>query len=407
MNDKIEWSFEAKQIVGITACVILATIIVVLLSIQLVDRIKSRKPKKKIAIKERIAAMKRPLNYSQPDEASPKTSEPKSAPSEPQKRQTYEKTEHNAEAPLERIKYRIQKVSKLVGVAEHFSSLSILDNFLNDDLRGVALAIAQKLSIRNPIINIKRVSEEKRLSDNTIAVADVQVSSNNEAVFGTPGFDYQTINIRVYPGAKDHPEKFTYVLAHELCHKILHSLDRGRVHDDLDERETDIAAALLGFSKSYGVAKKIEPGLGYLDANEGDYLVKRCDELLRGIKEKRAQSYQKYIALRQGNDDKVLFLKYLYQAKRLQGDDEWSVDYAMAADDYNKLLVCVNTISLNELKEYIKLCNYFKAKGDKRDRYNIEDLNSDDDGKFKKLADIISRVKLPDFDAANLLKKYQ
>ena len=326
--------------------------------------------------------------------------------SAPSPNQAYERQEEQTTpANLEKIKSDTEKVFELVGVANHFNSLSVVDEILDGDLEGATRKIAQKLSMQNPTIIITRAAESKKTEDGKELVATVRVSGSDEAIFGTSSFDNQTINITAYPGFDAHPEKFIYVLAHELCHKILHSLDRARGHDDQDERETDIAAALLGFSKSYKVAKQIESGLGYLREDESIFLIDRCESLLKEIRDKRNKFYENYVLLRQRNDDKIIFLNNLYRAKKLWNNEGWSIDYSLVGEDYNQLIVCAHVLTTQKLARYWELCSFFSAMNKNLARYSFEVMNAEK--YFNELTAIVNGVTLPNIDVITRLKKYQ
>lgn len=136
-----------------------------------------------------------------------------------------------------------------------------------------------------------------------------------------------------------YPDKYIYVIAHELCHKILHSLDRGRKHSERDERETDIAVVVSGFGNSCVSAKSVDCGLGYLNMSEAKYLKETTDDVLNEIKEKMNEVYNEYRTFRHANDEKIVFLNSLYKAKKLRDKNEWSIDYVSAGEDYNRLLI--------------------------------------------------------------------
>lgn len=297
----------------------------------------------------------------------------------------------------------IDKVLAIIGIAEPVDSITLIDDILNDRLSDVALKIARKLSIMHPHIVIQKEAETKKDEQGREVVASVLVSANNEAIFGTNDFNYQTIRITVRPGYNAYPDKFIFTIAHELCHKILHSLDRDRRNDEQDERETDIAAVLSGFGNSYAVSKNVDEGLGYLKIDEAQYLKHKADKALARIKKARSRQYREYVRFRQQYEEKIQFLNALYDASNLRTESEWEIDYAEVGEDYNKLLVCTKTISVKALMKYKKLCDYFKGFNRPAERYSIDDLDSKK--QFDELGEIIHSVKLPDFEYLGLLKK--
>lgn len=298
----------------------------------------------------------------------------------------------------------IDKVLAIIGIAEPVDSITLIDDILNDRLSDVALKIARKLSIMHPHIVIQKEAETKKDEQGREVVASVLVSANNEAIFGTNDFNYQTIRITVRPGYNAYPDKFIFTIAHELCHKILHSLDRDRRNDEQDERETDIAAVLSGFGNSYAASKNVDEGLGYLKIDEAQYLKHKADKTLARIKKARSRQYREYVRFRQQYEEKIQFLNALYDASNLRTESEWEIDYAEVGEDYNKLLVCTKTISVKALMKYKKLCDYFKGFNRPAERYSIDDLDSKK--QFRELGEIIYSTKLPDFEYPGLLEKY-
>ncbi|MCI6151341.1 MAG: hypothetical protein MR705_13055 [Flintibacter sp.] len=305
---------------------------------------------------------------------------------------------------LVEVNNEIDEVIKITGIAEPVDSMVIIDDVLKNELRDATLKIARKLSIMNPRIIIKEMSEVEKTDTGHDKVASVLVNEGKEAIFGTPDFNYQTIRISAYPGYNAYPDKLIYVIAHELCHKILHSLDRGRPHNEKDERETDIAAVLLGFGNSYISAKNVDNGLGYLSMDEALFLKGKSSRILKRIKSERDNAYRKFVELRRANNDKFMFLDSLCRAKSLITDDDWEIDYTTTGDDYNKLLVCTKSISVSELNEYRKLCEHFKKMKESVDRYSLSSIEPSD--KMGRLREIVDSLILPSFEYSSLLKKY-
>lgn len=306
---------------------------------------------------------------------------------------------------LVKVNEEIDEVIRITGIAEPIDSMVIIDDVLKNDLQDAALKIARKLSIMNPRIVIEKKLEVEKTDTGQDKVASILVNEGKEAVFGTTAFNYQTIRISVYPGYDAYPDKLIYVIAHELCHKILHSLDRGRPHNEKDERETDVAAVLLGFGNSYISAKNVDNGLGYLSTEEALFLKDKYSRILHKIKNKRNNAYRGFVELCQANEDKIIFLDALYKAQSLITNYDWEIDYATTGDDYNKLLVCTKTISVSRLKEYWRLCECFRSVKDGVDRYSLDSIGYPE--KLENLKEIIGELKLPDFEYLPLLKKYQ
>ena len=297
----------------------------------------------------------------------------------------------------------IKKVMRIIGVSEPVDSLQIINDVLNDKPNDAVLKIAKKLSISSPRIIIDKMPSSKTTDQGRAVVAEVSVSDKNEAIFGTKDFNYQTIYIKTYPGYDAYPDKFIYVIAHELCHKILHSLDRGRKHSEQDERETDIAVVVSGFGNSYVSAKCVDCVLGYLNMSEAKYLKETTDDVLNEIKEKMNEAYNEYRTFRHANDEKIVFLNSLYKAKGLRNNNDWSIDYSSVGEDYSKLLICTKLISVDDLKSYWKVYEFFKNLN-KTERYSLQMLEAEK--KVKRFESIVDNLKLPDFECLTLLKKY-
>lgn len=375
------FSTDTQIIVGACVAVLLAVLIIVLI---LVNNSMITVPKKKHRVKNDRKA--KPIdNRKSTDSIS------------------NEKVEEMPPAELFDFDEDIEKVMRIIGVSEPADSLQIIDDVLKDKIDDAAQKIAKKLSISSPRIIINKETTPKAANSGRNVVAEVLISAKNEAVFGTQDFNYQTINIKVYPGYNAYPDKFIYIMAHELCHKILHSLDPKRGQNEQDERETDIAVVVSGFGNSYISAKTIDNKLGYLNVIEARYLKEKTDKMLDKIKAEKNNAHDEYLAFRRAHEEKVVFLNTLYKAKKLRDEDGWSIDYAFVGDDYNNLLVCTKSIDVDDLKEYWKICEFFKHINN-ADRYSLQILEAEKRlAKFKK---IIYDLKLPEFECLSLLKKY-
>ena len=127
------------------------------------------------------------------------------------------------------------------------------------------------MNINHPYVSI---SQSALPPDDKNTIAQVPLS-DNEPMFGTTDFHYQTIKIILYPGSTDYPDLLISVLAHEISHKILHSLDRNRKDMGLeDEKQTDICSIISGFANSYEAARAHKK-IGYLNDDEANYVLKR------------------------------------------------------------------------------------------------------------------------------------
>ena len=98
-----------------------------------------------------------------------------------------------------------------------------------------------------------------------------------------------------------------------------------------------------------------------------------------------------------------LFLNSLYKAKGLRDNNDWSIDYSSVGEDYSKLLICTKLISVDDLKSYWKVYEFFKNLN-KTERYSLQMLEAEK--KVERFESIVNNLKLPDFECLTLLKKY-
>lgn len=299
------------------------------------------------------------------------------------------------------IESEVEKVFKLVGASETIDSMPLIEMILDGEISEVASKIAQKMQIMHPRITIERQKqgEKDKLGRNILAKVFIL---KKEPIIGSRDFNYQNIKISIYPDFNNYPDQAIFVLAHELSHKVLHSIDRHRdeISAEEDERQTDICAILLGFRNSFSVMNNIS--VGYLEKDEGELVCRKYDEIISKSKKSRQNAVKIIECIHENYPAQVEFLKDLYAAKKIQGYNKWHLDYS-TMDDYNRLLVYTNIIELAAVADIMKKIRIIKESSNKN-HYNQVDLELINWANG--IETIMGTLKIPDNKCHQILQKY-
>ncbi|MDX9913686.1 MAG: hypothetical protein RBS77_03850 [Candidatus Moranbacteria bacterium] len=195
----------------------------------------------------------------------------------------------------------------------------------------------------------------------------------NLPMFGMPGFKDFPIDITLSKNCATRPNAFMAVMAHELSHIILHSLN----HPQKDnEYYTDLTAMILGFSNIMKIGRKFSISrtfgnytetqttkYGYLDDNQFDFAYNRIKELLEENRDKRQnyfnklksckkrlkkfsldiQTFEKYLSdlgknhkndIKKEDENKIALL---YQPSHCDGYRQFNLRYQNILNEINKL----------------------------------------------------------------------
>ena len=161
----------------------------------------------------------------------------------------------------EYINNAIDELAAQLGVKEPIAVRTILKPLRASDIKGCAETIAEYLGL--PItVNISHTPFESSglaktdYSGRGVAGITAQVSIPSYLPFyGTPGLEKFPIFVRISDNCLRYPITFTAIMAHELSHIVLHSLQ----HKQRDnEFYADLTAMILGFSLVMKDGRKVK-----------------------------------------------------------------------------------------------------------------------------------------------------
>ena len=183
---------------------------------------------------------------------------------------------------------RIWRIVEEVGIRERVDSTRIRDLVEDGMIHQAAEAIAKCLGLPIKInLVLKNESPDTKL-------AYVSVPSDLPQ-YGMPALMNFPITVTTYRKSHANPDRFICVMAHELCHILLHS-HRYALADREDD--TDIAVLLFGFAQNYKIGKNIihfsadgqtTESAGYLTQEQFDYVYAQYDHILAEKKRERAE----------------------------------------------------------------------------------------------------------------------
>lgn len=259
-SDKINWTYESAQIAGLIGIIVIMALIVGLISYPIIANCIEKSKKKKTRDSFR-KAKENYLRRKDNGEIEPNLD-------------CYETDKKNS------VEDDYNLVKKIVGVRKPINAIPLVDLVLDGNYRELAREICKHFRIKNPNIIIKEeATDGPIIRGESRGVANIKLKEK-EPIFGTNDFNYQTIEITIFNGCKDFPDLLIYTFAHEISHKILHSLDRNRLRGEKDERQTDICAIINGFVNSYEAARKIN-NIGYLNEKESEYIIRKYKSEIR------------------------------------------------------------------------------------------------------------------------------
>jgi len=321
----------------------------------------------------------------------------------------------------------IDELIALFGIKEPFGFDKILppiDSFkdtercIKDIADNLNLPIKVNILYGDKFQSTQLVNTDKNGKGNEGITAQVNIPSNLP-MYGMSSFKDFPIDITVSKNCATRPSAFMAVMAHELSHIVLHSLNHPQKNNEF---YTDLTAMILGFSNIMKTGRKFSVSIkfgnttqtnttkyGYLDDYQFDLAYNRILSILEENKEKR----QKYF------DKLKKCIKYL----------NW---YNLELATFEKYLVCIGKNHKNNIKredglkianfyqpDYIERLRQFYSKGQNTlnnlknlsfgpeyyNKYGIENLSKNSAAIENFLIDLKKEEELLKFDS-NILKKY-
>ena len=294
------------------------------------------------------------------------------------------------------IEAEITEITRWIGVSEPINTTALFEKVLDGEEKEVIDIIANQLSL--PMrITTKHCSEKKYKKDGSSPLAEVSVG--NIPHYGSSSLKHYPCVITLYPGYNSRPDRFIYVIAHELCHYILQSL-RPHLHDsNKEERLTDLAVIFGGFESAYrtGWQSNIHGNAGYyLDKYDIEYIRRRYEKMLVDRRRKFEIISAQYKDLIKEQSNTLLFTK-MY-ASLLEHPNE-----KIAKDDMEAIGKCFALVEKEEIERISKLRSYLKPFLYKKVRYGEM---ANDEEYLAELTKLIKGIVLPDEVEISILKKY-
>lgn len=176
------------------------------------------------------------------------------------------------------ISNAIDELINLLGIKEEIPIDTILKPFRTGNIKGCIENIANYLGL--PIVvNLSYVPAKyqqrnvgNRFESSALATTDrasrgvegitAQVSIPSYLpLYGTPELQNFPIAVKISDNCLEHSETFMSIMAHELCHVVLHTL----WHKEKDnEFYADLTVMILGFSKVMEIGRKVEETKNYV-----------------------------------------------------------------------------------------------------------------------------------------------
>ncbi len=289
----------------------------------------------------------------------------------------------------------MEEVVGWIGVSEPIDTSEMFEKVADGKEKEVIDEIARQLSLPMDV-TVKKVFEEKRNNDGSSRLAEVTVGDIPH--YGSSNLKYYPCTITVYPGYNSRPDRFIYVIAHELCHYVLQSL-RPRLNDSKkEERQTDLAVIFGGFRSAYktGWQSSVHGNAGYiLDEQDINHISKKYDDILTERKREFENISRDYKNLVEKQHDKLLFIEKC----KIVLDHSRDV----IQDDLAAVGRCFSSISMKEIDRIIEINNSIASSVKSRTRYrkmNAEEVS------LRELMKMLDNITLPDLNDVSILMKY-
>ena len=294
------------------------------------------------------------------------------------------------------INAEIEEITGWIGVSEPVNTIALFEKVLDGREKEVIDIIADQLSL--PMrITTKYCSEKKYKEDGSSPLAEVSVG--NIPHYGSSSLKCYPCIITLYPGYNSRPDRFIYVIAHELCHYILQSLRPRLLDSNKEERLTDLAVIFGGFESAYrtGWESNVHGNAGYyIDKFDIEYIRRRYEKMLVDRRRKFEIISAQYKDLIKEQSNTLLFTK-MY-ASLLEHPNE-----KIAKDDMEAISKCFALVEKREIERINKLRSSLKPFLHKSVRYGEM---TNDKKHLTELTKLLKGIVLPDTSELAILKKY-
>jgi len=264
----------------------------------------------------------------------------------------------------EYINNAIDELATQLGVKEPIAKHTILEPLRAGNIKGCTERIAQYLGL--PIeVNLSEAPFESTdltrtdYADRGVAGITAQVSIPSYLPsYGTPGMRKFPIFVRVSGSCLKHPVTFAAIMAHELSHIVLHSLQH-RERDN--EFYADLTAMILGFSHVMKDGRKVRETqtveqlnlivysrtvtqtttttYGYLSDSQFELAFDKIGKIIRYYQTSCREPKQELVRRLPNYDKKILVYKQqLSKFNRFMGDIDKKRVTRVAQEDAAKLV---------------------------------------------------------------------
>lgn len=325
-----------------------------------------------------------------------KTTEKRNSPPLKSKSDVKQEFQRPPEKDYSEIDAEIKDVIGWIGISEPVNTSTMFEKVLDGKEKEVINEIASQLSLPMKVTT-KYCSEVKDDGNGSAPLAEVMVG--NIPRYGSKYLkDYPCV-ITLYPGYNSKPDRFIYVIAHELCHYILQSLRPRLADSKKEERLTDLAVIFGGFESAYrtGWQSSMHGNAGYY-ANEFDieYIRRKYESMLVARRQKFEKLSEDYKELIKSQSDVLLFVKMC--ALLLAHPSE-----KITKDDMEAIGKCFILVGKEEIAEINKLSKSLKPLLQKPKRYGEM---ADNETNLARLAKLLRNIGLPAMEEIAILIKY-
>ncbi len=294
------------------------------------------------------------------------------------------------------INKEIEEIVGWIGVSEPVNTSVMFEKVLDGKEKEVIDEIANQLSLPMKITT-KYISKAKHNEDGTSPLAEVVVG--NIPHYGSKNLKDYPCNIMLYPGYNSRPDRFIYVIAHELCHYVLQSLRPHLSDDKKEERLTDLAVIFGGFESAYrtGWQSRIHGNAGYyLDEYDITYIRRRYESMLVSRRQEFEKISNGYGALLERQADRLIFIKNV--GALIEHPDEKIME-----DDIEAIGRCLSSVGKKEVRRINKLEESLDPFLQTKTRYGEISHNKED---LKDLDELLKGIILPSTEDISVLMKY-
>lgn len=210
---------------------------------------------------------------------------------------------------------RVNKMIDEVGIRERVDCSEILDLVIDDKVQQATQMIARWLGLPVQTIVVHKSEVNRRDGRQTLAQVGIP---EDLPQYGLPGLMRFPITITTYDGYDTQPNHFIYVIAHELCHILLHSLRYTAANTEEDEENTDLAVLLMGFVTAFRLGRSDTTSIaGYLSQEQFDQSLEIYEKRLLAERENYLSSVRELKRATRGKDEAIRRAKHFDIAMRL------------------------------------------------------------------------------------------